>query len=381
MPQTGGHHGQRLPRCDAAVLPAINPRCLVLPCADLRCTPRTFEDAVEASQEERQEDGREGQSENPDSNAREDDPSREDGRLRINSEPPLLVPVAELDLTTVEVEGDVTAFKVETIYGGWREYVDNLPDDRKSLLRRYQPVDCALRVGGVGSVGTRCSIMLLQGEGPDDAILLQLKEAGTSVLEPHLPKASYASQGERVVTGQRLIQAVSDIFLGWHTSHASGVDYYWRQFKDLKGSVDIGGLDEQALSTYLKVCAICLARAHARTGDAAAIGGYIGKGGALSEAIADFSVTYAGQPKTTIRLWSRRSRKAASRHRQGSDSQRGRSSNPTQLKTKDRSILGLMIMRHGPSFVVMEGQFAPLWGGHPVQGFERAHQERASSPS
>ena len=135
--------------------------------------------------------------------------------------------------------------------------------------------------------------MLLQGEGPDDAILLQLKEAGTSVLEPYLPKASHASQGERVVTGQHLIQAVSDIFLGWHTSHASGVEYYWRQFKDLKGSVDIGGLDEQALSTYLKVCAICLARAHARTGDAAAIGGYIGKSAALSEAIADFSVTYA----------------------------------------------------------------------------------------
>jgi len=218
---------------------------------------------------------------------------REDGRLRINSEPPLLVPVAELDLTTLKIEGDVTAFKEETIYGGWRDYVDSLRDDRKSLLRRYQPIDCALRVGGVGSVGTRCSIMLLQGEGPDDAILLQLKEAGASVLEGHLAEAPYASQGERVVMGQRLMQAVSDIFLGWHTSHASNVDYYWRQFKDLKGSVDIGGLDEQALSTYLKVCAICLARAHARTGDAAAIGGYIGKSAALSEAIADFSVTYA----------------------------------------------------------------------------------------
>jgi len=218
----------------------------------------------------------------------------EDGRLRINSDPPLLVPVAELDLTTVEIEGDVTVFKVETIYGGWREYVDSLPDHRKSLLRRYEPVDCALRVGGVGSVGTRCSIMLLQGEGPDDAILLQLKEAGTSVLEPYLPNASYASQGERVVTGQRLMQAISDIFLGWHTNQF-GVEYYWRQFKDLKGSAEIGELDEQGLSTYMKVCATCLARAHARTGDAAAIAGYIGKSAALSEAIADFSVTYADQ--------------------------------------------------------------------------------------
>jgi uncharacterized protein (DUF2252 family) len=219
----------------------------------------------------------------------------EDGRLRINSEPPLLVPVAELDLTTIEIDGDATLFKAETVYAGWQDYVDSLPDDRKSLLLRYQPVDCALRVGGVGSVGTKCAIMLLQGEGPDDAILLQFKEAGTSVLEPHLPKASYASQGERVVTGQRLIQAVSDIFLGWHTSQASGVDYYWRQFKDLKGSVEIGNLDEKGLSTYMKVCATCLARAHARTGDAMAIAGYIGKSDALSEAIADFSVTYADQ--------------------------------------------------------------------------------------
>jgi uncharacterized protein (DUF2252 family) len=219
----------------------------------------------------------------------------EDGRLRFNSEPPLLVPVAELDLGTLEVEGDLTAFKVETLYGGWRDYVDSLPDDRKFLLRRYQPVDCALRVGGVGSVGTRCAIMLLQGEGCDDAILLQLKEAGTSVLEGHLAEAPYASQGERVVMGQRLMQAVSDIFLGWHTSHASNVDYYWRQFKDLKGSVQLGELDERGLGTYMKVCATCLARAHARTGDAAAIAGYIGKGGTLSEAIADFSVIYADQ--------------------------------------------------------------------------------------
>ena len=219
----------------------------------------------------------------------------EDGRLRFNSEPPLLVPVAELDLGTLEVEGDLTAFKVETLYGGWRDYVDSLPDDRKFLLRRYQPVDFALRVGGVGSVGTRCAIMLLQGEVRDDAILLQLKEAGTSVLEPYMQKASYTSQGERVVTGQRLIQAVGDIFLGWHTSHASEVDYYWRQFKDLKGSAAIDELDGKGLSTYMKVCATCLARAHARTGDAAAIAGYIGKGGTLSEAIADFSVIYAGQ--------------------------------------------------------------------------------------
>lgn len=219
----------------------------------------------------------------------------EDGRLRFNSEPPLLVPVAELDLAHLEIEGDITAFTVETIDAGWRDYVDSLPDDRRFLLSRYQPVDFALRVGGVGSVGTRCSIMLLEGEGPEDALILQLKEAGGSVLEPFLPKASYASQGEQVVTGQLLIQAVSDIFLGWHTSHASGVDYYWRQFKDLKGSVEIGNLDEQALSTYLKVCAACLARAHARTGDEAAISGYIGKSDALSEAIADSSEAYADQ--------------------------------------------------------------------------------------
>lgn len=137
--------------------------------------------------------------------------------------------------------------------------------------------------------------MLLQGDGPDDALLLQFKEAGISVLESYFPRASHANQGERVVTGQRLMQSVSDIFLGWHTSHASGADYYWRQFKDLKGSAEIGNLDEEGLGTYMKVCATCLARAHARTGDEAAISGYIGKNNALAEAIADFSVTYADQ--------------------------------------------------------------------------------------
>ena len=144
--------------------------------------------------------------------------------------------------------------------------------------------------------------MLLQGEGPEDSIILQLKEAGASVLESHLPKALYSSQGERVVMGQRLIQAVSDIFLGWHTSHASGVDYYWRQFKDLKGSAEIAELDEPGLSTYMKVCATCLARAHARTGDESAIAGYIGKSDVLSEAIADFSETYADRAEDDHRL-------------------------------------------------------------------------------
>ena len=144
--------------------------------------------------------------------------------------------------------------------------------------------------------------MLLEGEGPEDSIILQLKEASGSVLETYLPKASYPSQGERVVMGQRLIQAVSDIFLGWHTSHVSGVDYYWRQFKDLKGSAEIGELDEKSLSTYMRVCATCLARAHARTGDKAAIAGYIGKSDVLAEAIADFSVTYADQTEVDYQV-------------------------------------------------------------------------------
>ena len=155
--------------------------------------------------------------------------------------------------------------------------------------------DAALRVGGVGSVGTRCTILLLEGTSEDDAIILQQKEAGPSVLERYLDESEYANPAARVVHGQRLIQAASDLVLGWHISSVSKTPFYWRQLKDMKGSLEVDGLDTAGLETYLQVCAICLARAHARTGDPDAISGYIGKGKSLAKAITKFAIAYADQ--------------------------------------------------------------------------------------
>jgi uncharacterized protein (DUF2252 family) len=157
-------------------------------------------------------------------------------------------------------------------------------------------------VGGVGSVGTRCAIALLKGQDDDDAMILQYKEASRSALEPYLALRPYGSQAQRVVEGQRLIQATSDIFLGWHTSAHTDVDYYWRQLKDMKGSIDVTVLDEAGLRTYAGVCSLCLARAHARTGDVNAILGYVGKAGVLGRAIGAFAVAYADQTERDYQL-------------------------------------------------------------------------------
>jgi hypothetical protein len=137
--------------------------------------------------------------------------------------------------------------------------------------------------------------MLLEGSAQKDAIILQQKEAGPSVLEAYLPERGYTSHAERIVFGQRLMQASSDIFLGWHKSQLSERQYYWRQLKDMKGSVDITTLDEAGLGTYLAVCSLSLARAHARTGDPAAIAGYLGKSKAFDKAIGRFAAAYADQ--------------------------------------------------------------------------------------
>jgi hypothetical protein len=136
---------------------------------------------------------------------------------------------------------------------------------------------------------------LLEGIVKDETLILQLKEAGQSVLEPYVEKKDYINQAQRVVIGQKLIQANSDIFLGWHGSGVTGTPYYWRQLKDMKGSVDLTSLSEVGLEIYLKVCSICLAKAHARTGNAASISGYIGKKETFIDAVTDFAVTYADQ--------------------------------------------------------------------------------------
>jgi uncharacterized protein (DUF2252 family) len=212
------------------------------------------------------------------------------GQRCFISEPPLLVPLKEL-LSQKQKEQLTPAQVLEM----WYQYLESLPEERRQLLSWFQLADSALRVGGVGSVGTRCTIILLEGSARDDAIILQQKEAGPSVLEPYLPRKLEENPARRVVQGQRLTQAASDIFLGWHQGVHSGTHYYWRQLKDMKGSLDVADLDRKGLETYLQVCAICLARAHARTGDSASISGYIGNGKALASGFTEFAVAYADQ--------------------------------------------------------------------------------------
>ncbi len=219
----------------------------------------------------------------------------EDGKRRINSDPPLLVPIREWGLEKILSEDDLRTQTEQNVEDAWSQYLESLPDERRLLLRRYQIKDGALRVGGVGSVGTHCIILLLEGQSEDDALILQLKEAGPSVLESYLTEQRYKDHAHRVVTGQRLMQAVSDIFLGWHTSNLSGRNFYWRQLKDMKGSADVSNMDYESMRTYLGVCAVCLARAHARTGDGASISGYIGNKDSFPKAIGDFAVAYADQ--------------------------------------------------------------------------------------
>jgi uncharacterized protein (DUF2252 family) len=218
-----------------------------------------------------------------------------DGRRRIISDPPLLVPFREMGFDKIMDEEHLAKLTTHSIEHTWSGYMDSLPDERRYLLQRYEMVDVALRVGGVGSVGTRCLIVLLKGGAEDDYLMLQLKEAGPSVLESYLRTHTYESQAKRVVTGQRLIQATSDIFLGWHRSPLRGHEFYWRQLKDMKGSANIEDLDEEGLETYLALCAGCLARAHARTGDEIKIRGYLGSKAVLAESLANFAVAYADQ--------------------------------------------------------------------------------------
>jgi len=220
-----------------------------------------------------------------------------DGKRQFINNPPLLIRLS--DLLTDEQKSQV---KEQDIEKAWNEYLNSLPRERRVLLSKFRIADSALRVGGVGSVGTRCSILLLEGGAHQDAIILQQKEAGPSVLEAYLPKRDYASYAQRVVTGQRMMQAASDIFLGWHQSPWSTRQYYWRQLKDMKGSVDVATLDDRGLGAYLAVCSLCLARAHARTGDPIAITGYLGKGDVFDRAIGKFAVAYADQTEQDYQL-------------------------------------------------------------------------------
>lgn len=215
-----------------------------------------------------------------------------DGEPRFRSDPPVLVPVREL-----LVEAEATRL-VGTIDHSLRMYRRTLPLDRRQLLDRYRFVDLARKVVGVGSVGTRCWVALLVGDDDRDPLFLQVKEAQMSVLEPYLGRSRFGQHGQRVVEGQRLIQSSPDVFLGWEqVEGVDGVarDYYFRQLWDWKGSADLEKMPPSAMAVYAAVCGRCMARAHARTGDAVALAAYLGKGRTMTASLVEFASRYADQ--------------------------------------------------------------------------------------
>jgi uncharacterized protein (DUF2252 family) len=216
-----------------------------------------------------------------------------DGELRIRSDPPVVVATRDLFKPAEHTAVD------EAIHAMLQEYRGTLAEDRRQLLERYRYVDSARKVVGVGSVGTRAWIALLIGRrGPDDPLFLQFKEAEASVLEPFLEPSRYDNHGQRVVEGQRLTQAATDIMLGWlRTSGPDGIDrhYYVRQLWDAKGSALVELMNAKALGEYARVCGQTLARAHARAGDPVPISSYLGRGDRFDRAIAEFAERYADQ--------------------------------------------------------------------------------------
>jgi uncharacterized protein (DUF2252 family) len=212
-----------------------------------------------------------------------------DGRLRIVDDPPLV-----MALSTV-----VPADRVDELRAGisesYRQYRESLPAGPRHVLDDYEFVDIAHKVVGVGSVGLRAFIVLLQSRRTGEPMLLQLKEATSSVLEQHLEPSHYAEPGRRVVEGQRMMQAASDMFLGWSTSVIDGRHYYWRQLRDMKSSTEVERLSKKGLTVYARLCGWSLARAHARSGSPVAIAGYLGTSDRFDRAIAEFSRRYAAQ--------------------------------------------------------------------------------------
>jgi len=175
----------------------------------------------------------------------------------------------------------------------FESYRETLPEDRRALLDRYHPADIATKVVGVGSVGTRCAILLMLAS-ESDPILLQIKQGHTSVLEPYAGKSFYENQAQRIVVGQRLMQSGSDLFLSW-TRSEQGQDYYFRQLRDIKVLPNFEGYSASDFIEYAELCGWALARAHAKAGDAAMISGYLGKADSFDTALGDFAVAYADQ--------------------------------------------------------------------------------------
>jgi uncharacterized protein (DUF2252 family) len=226
--------------------------------------------------------------------------TRRDGdSLRIISDPPLIVPIDEL-AAEEGIQVDLKPLMKNLI----AEYRRTVPPDIRHVMDRYRYVDAAHKVVGVGSVGTRCWIVLLLGRDDQDPLFLQVKEAGPSVLEPYAGHRRLKHQGRRVVEGQRLTQATSDIFLGWLTGPGlvgRGLGqprqraFFVRQLWDGKGSAEIDRMDVEAMTVYATLCGSTLARGHARSGDAIAIGSYLGGGDRFDRAVCDFAEAYADQ--------------------------------------------------------------------------------------
>ena len=215
-----------------------------------------------------------------------------DGKRRIAAAPPLVVPIGDLlpDVERGRLDGEIRAL-IE-------RYGRSLQGDHRLLLEQFRVADVARKVVGVGSVGTRCWIVLLLGKDEQDPLLIQLKEADTSVLAAQVGDSEYANQGQRVVAGQRLMQAASDIFLGW--DRIEGIDgrqrdFYVRQLRDWKGIVEPQAMVPDGLLVFGELCGATLARAHARSGDRIAIAAYLGSGDVFDRALAEFAESYADQ--------------------------------------------------------------------------------------
>lgn len=218
----------------------------------------------------------------------------ENGRARIRADPPLIVPIEDLMDDDDARQLQLAARHVIN------SYLSSLPGDRRHLLRRYQYADLARKVVGIGSVGTRCWIVLLLGRDASDPLFLQVKEAQRSVLETGAGRSKFSNQGQRVVEGQRLMQAASDIFLGWLRAPRDLVasepsDFYVRQLWDAKASFDIKTMQPDDLALYARLCAWTLARGHARSGDPIAIAAYLGSSDNFDRALAEFAESYADQ--------------------------------------------------------------------------------------
>ena len=226
----------------------------------------------------------------------------EDGHLRINVEPPALVPLDQLG----DFEGADTQELSRRIAELYARYLENISYDVRCLINRYTPVDVACKVVGVGSVGTRAWIAVMEGRDANDPLMLQMKEAQQSVVERFYGAAPFATHGERVVQGQRLIQSTSDILLGWTSIELPGVgtrSYYVRQLWNGKGSIDLENIGTEGLASTSRLCAWALAHAHARTGDGIAIAAYLGDGNAFDDALWDFARAYADQNEADYDLF------------------------------------------------------------------------------